>query len=46
MYTSLLPKYAGGMNNGVHEQVLKISEDETGCTIHYVTEEVIVAHIN
>ena len=28
------------MNNSVHEQVLKNKEDETGCTIHYVTEEV------
>ena len=40
VHPSLLPKYAGGMNNGVHEQVLKNKEDETGCTIHYVTEEV------
>ena len=40
VHPSLLPRYAGGMNNGVHEQVLKNKEDETGCTIHYVTEEV------
>ena len=40
VHPSLLPKYAGGMNNGVYEQVLKNKEDETGCTIHYVTEEV------
>ena len=40
VHPSLLPKYAGGMNNIVHEQVLKNKEDETGCTIHYVTEEV------
>ena len=40
VHPSLLPKYAGGMNNGVHEQVLKNKENETGCTIHYVTEEV------
>ena len=40
VHPSLLPKYAGGMNNSVHEQVLKNKEDETGCTIHYVTEEV------
>ena len=40
VHPSLLPKYACGMNNSVHEQVLKNKEDETGCTIHYVTEEV------
>ena len=36
----LLPKYSGGMDSNVHEEVLKNNETETGCTIHYVTEEV------
>jgi phosphoribosylglycinamide formyltransferase-1 len=36
----LLPKYAGGMNNDVHESVLAAGDKETGCTIHLVTKEV------
>ncbi len=40
VHPSLLPKYAGGMDMNVHEEVLKNRETETGCTIHYVTEEV------
>jgi phosphoribosylglycinamide formyltransferase-1 len=35
-----LPKYAGGMNNDVHRDVLLSKEKETGCTIHLVTAEV------
>ena len=40
VHPSLLPKYAGGMDTNVHEEVLKNKEIETGCTIHYVTEKV------
>ena len=40
VHPSLLPKYAGGMDTNVHEEVLKNNEKETGCTIHLVTDEV------
>ena len=40
VHPSLLPKYAGGMNNDVHEGVLAAGDKETGCTIHLVTKEV------
>lgn len=40
VHPSLLPKYAGGMNNDVHRDVLLAKEKETGCTIHLVTAEV------
>ncbi len=40
VHPSLLPKFAGGMDVNVHEQVLKADEKETGCTIHFVTEQV------
>ena len=40
VHPSLLPKYAGGMDSNVHEEVLKNNEKETGCTIHLVTDEV------
>jgi len=40
VHPSLLPKYSGGMDTNVHEQVLKNRDSETGCTIHFVTEEV------
>jgi len=40
VHPSLLPKYAGGMDTNVHEDVLKNGDTETGCTIHFVTEEV------
>ena len=39
VHPSLLPKYAGGMDLNVHEEVLKNRETETGCTIHFVTHE-------
>lgn len=39
VHPSLLPKYAGGMDLNVHEEVLKNRETETGCTIHFVTNE-------
>lgn len=41
IHPSLLPKYGGkgfyGIN--VHEAVLNNNEEESGCTVHYVTEE-------
>ena len=40
VHPSLLPKYAGGMDTNVHEEVLRNGDIETGCTIHFVTEEV------
>ena len=40
VHPSLLPKYAGGMDTNVHEEVLRNGDMETGCTIHFVTEEV------
>ena len=40
VHPSLLPKYAGGMDSSVHEEVIKNGEKETGCTIHFVTEDV------
>ncbi|MDP6725993.1 MAG: phosphoribosylglycinamide formyltransferase [Candidatus Marinimicrobia bacterium] len=40
VHPSLLPKYAGGMDTNVHEEVLKNGDAETGCTIHFVTKEV------
>tara|TARA_B100001996_G_scaffold349732_1_gene308639 strand:- start:2306 stop:2887 length:582 start_codon:yes stop_codon:yes gene_type:complete len=40
VHPSLLPKYAGGMNNNVHDEVIKNGDKETGCTIHFVTAEV------
>ncbi len=40
VHPSLLPKFAGGMDTNVHEEVLAAGEKETGCTIHIVNEEV------
>jgi phosphoribosylglycinamide formyltransferase-1 len=40
VHPSLLPKYAGGMDNNVHEEVIKNGDKETGCTIHFVTAAV------
>ncbi len=45
IHPSLLPKYAGGMNMDVHEQVLKNGETESGCTLHEVAEEVDAGRI-
>ena len=38
IHPSLLPKYPG-MDLDVHKEVLDNNEKETGCTLHYVTEE-------
>ena len=40
IHPSLLPKYAGGMNTDVHSAVIENSESETGCTVHFVSNEV------
>ena len=40
VHPSLLPKYGGGLDTNVHEEVLKNGDTETGCTIHFVTDEV------
>ncbi len=40
VHPSLLPKYAGGMDTNVHKEVLKNGDKQTGCTIHFVTDEV------
>jgi len=38
IHPSLLPKYPG-MDLDVHQEVLKNKEKESGCTLHWVTEE-------
>ena len=40
IHPSLLPAFAGGMDKDVHAEVLKSGVKETGCTLHFVTEDV------
>jgi phosphoribosylglycinamide formyltransferase 1 len=40
VHPSLLPAFAGGMDSNVHQAVLNAGVKETGCTVHYVTEDV------
>jgi phosphoribosylglycinamide formyltransferase-1 len=40
VHPSLLPEFAGGMNNDVHACVLQAGKQETGCTVHIVTAAV------
>ncbi len=40
IHPSLLPEFAGGMDKDVHAEVLKSGIKETGCTLHFVTEDV------
>ncbi|TDH73663.1 hypothetical protein CCR75_007939 [Bremia lactucae] len=40
VHPSLLPEFAGGMDLAVHRAVLDAKKDESGCTVHFVTEEV------
>ena len=40
IHPSLLPAFAGGMDLNVHEEVIKSGAKITGCTLHFVTEEV------
>jgi phosphoribosylglycinamide formyltransferase 1 len=40
VHPSLLPAFAGKMDIAVHSAVLEAGVSETGCTVHYVTQEV------
>lgn len=40
VHPSLLPAFSGGMDKSVHQAVLNSGQKETGCTVHYVTEDV------
>lgn len=40
VHPSLLPAFAGLMDLAVHQAVIDVGETETGCTVHYVTEQV------
>ena len=40
IHPSLLPAFASGMDKDVHAEVLKAGVKETGCTLHFVTEDV------
>ena len=40
IHPSLLPAFAGKMDLEVHKAVLASGVAETGCTVHYVTQEV------
>ncbi|QMT61755.1 phosphoribosylglycinamide formyltransferase [Legionella sp. PC997] len=40
IHPSLLPAHAGLMNLDVHQSVLDEADTETGCTVHFVTEQV------
>lgn len=39
VHPSLLPAFAGLMDLQIHKAVLEAGVKETGCTVHYVTEE-------
>lgn len=40
VHPSLLPDFAGGMDLEVHSAVVAAGKKESGCTVHFVTEEV------
>jgi len=40
IHPSLLPAFAGGMDKNVHQLVLDAGVKVSGCTLHFVTEEV------
>jgi len=40
VHPSLLPKYGGKMNLDVYEEVLKNKDKDTGCTVHFVNEQI------
>lgn len=40
VHPSLLPAFAGLMDRKVHEAVLASGSNESGCSVHYVTNEV------
>ncbi|MDO8428520.1 MAG: phosphoribosylglycinamide formyltransferase [Candidatus Diapherotrites archaeon] len=39
IHPSLLPAFAGGMDKNVHQAVLDSGIKETGCTLHFVSEQ-------
>ncbi|HUB92803.1 MAG TPA: phosphoribosylglycinamide formyltransferase [Candidatus Saccharimonadales bacterium] len=45
IHPSLLPKYAGGMDLDIHEQVIRNRERESGCTLHEVVDTVDAGRI-
>lgn len=40
VHPSLLPDFAGGMDLAVHQAVIDAKKTQSGCTIHFVTEDV------
>jgi folate-dependent phosphoribosylglycinamide formyltransferase PurN len=40
VHPSLLPDFAGGMDQDVHRAVLESHRTQTGCTVHLVTSDV------
>uniref|UniRef100_A0AAV1UM20 Trifunctional purine biosynthetic protein adenosine-3 n=1 Tax=Peronospora matthiolae TaxID=2874970 RepID=A0AAV1UM20_9STRA len=40
VHPSLLPDFAGGMDLAVHRAVIDAKKTESGCTVHFVTEQV------
>ncbi len=40
VHPSLLPAFAGGMDKNVHQSVLDYGVKITGCTVHFVTDEI------
>ncbi|KAI9922898.1 hypothetical protein PsorP6_000162 [Peronosclerospora sorghi] len=40
VHPSLLPDFAGGMDLDVHRAVIDAKRTESGCTVHFVTEQV------
>ena len=40
VHPSLLPKYSGKINTAIYQEVLNNGDNETGCTIHFVTDKV------
>jgi len=40
VHPSLLPDFAGGMDLQVHQAVVDAKKEFSGCTVHYITEEV------
>ena len=39
IHPSLLPKFPGGIDKKVHQQVLESGVKESGCTLHFVDED-------
>lgn len=45
IHPSLLPQFAGMLDTKLHEAVLNSNLFETGCTVHYVTEDLDAGEI-